>query len=1114
MRASTTSRGLLAAALTTALAVAGLTLTPGTVPTARAADADLVAIPDARLLEAVNAALGGDRDPDRSVTEAEARTLTTLSVTGEAGDPGVADLTGLQAFTGLRSLSLDADRGLSDASPLRGLSLTTLSVSGGSLQGTLGSIGSLTTLTDLELDDDRLFDVAPLIGLTRLTRLDLAHNQLVDISPLARLTGVGELDLTGNRITDVTPVSAMTRRDYLFLADNRIADVTPLAGYRATSFGTQAGRLTVAGNRVADLSTFRTFTAPPASGGQQVYAGPYQPGGVTVRLARADGNVPITPVNATEGTYDKDSGQLVLADPSAASIELAPSWRVHLAAAPTDPVVVGAATVGQTLRASVGSETRPTCAPAYQWEREGVDVAGATSERYLVTPADLGSRLTVEITCGDLHGLSAPTASVTGAGPGAVAITAGRSMQTGVVGDPTNPTISLSVGQTRADGTRVDPESLIVTAVSSTDTAVLPLANVRVSGAGPVRTVSFDPTQRGSSTLSLRVTGEGGSAATTTVNYYASIRTTPTSRVLIGQGDSSTALDAGDGHLFVADDERSDLGLYRPEASGPSLWDGEVLQDTEIDFEASARRGDTAYFFGSHGNKKDGALQNSRQVVYAMTVTGRGADARLTKRAEYRGLRTDLRAWDRENGDPLGLAAAMADGVKPDLATGFNLEGAEFSPDGSELYLAFRSPGIQVDGEYRALIVPVTNFERLFTGAARTATFGEPILLDLAGQTIREIRKNDAGQYLVVGGTPGMWTTASTQSLFAWTGYAEDPAVELTTELGKDLEPFHTDNAGAWEGIGALPEDLAEGGEVRLIMDQGYDALYGTKDENKKNDLRIRKARTDTFVLAGNLGVKAELSAPLAFGDQAAQSISPVRKVTVTNTGSERVRVSQVHVASETGHADDFLVSSNTCAYTDPGPGASCEIGVRFAPTAVSTTSTAKLVIRSNLPGADRTVALSGTSTSLAQGPAGAPGTPGAPGGVGPQGPAGPQGPPGPPGLTGPQGPAGTIGVSAVRRTVSVDRTGRVRIPVLVQNRTGGALTASLRARTPAALHATGAKRLRITRLSEGGSATYAFRLTVGPRAAAGRHRVRITFQIEGASITRTVVVRLAHRAA
>ena len=44
--------------------------------------------------------------------------------------------------------------------------------------------------------------------------------------------------------------------------------------------------------------------------------------------------------------------------------------------------------------------------------------------------------------------------------------------------------------------------------------------------------------------------------------------------------------------------------------------------------------------------------------------------------------------------------------------------------------------------------------------------------------------------------------------------------------MPQDVEPRHTDNAGAWEGIGEMPDELTAGAQVRLIMDQGYDELY------------------------------------------------------------------------------------------------------------------------------------------------------------------------------------------------------------------------------------------------------------------------------------------------
>jgi hypothetical protein len=971
------------------------------------------------LKQAVNSALGTGRPADQTVTVAEAKTLTSLTA---ADQTGVSDLTGLEAFTGLKTLSVTGDRALTDASPLAKLPLTTLALTGGALQGTLDSIGTITTLSSLRLADDRLFDVTPLTKLIRLQTLWLPDNQIADIAPLAQLPAVLHLDLSANRVTDVTPVSRLTNPTSLALSDNRITDVAPLARYSSMRLGTIGGALKIDGNRVSDLSTFLTFTGRPTSGRQSVYAGAYQIGGITVPLARADSRVlPIAVTNPNEGSYDQAAKTLTLTNASAASIDISPSWTVRLSGTPTDPAITGTAGVGQTLTASGGSVIRPSCEPAYQWQREGIDIASGAGDRYLATAADVGSRLTVRVTCGGQEGISAPTASVAGTTAGAPAIVLSQPAQTAVIGDPTNPSITVSVGQTDAAGNRVDPSKLTVTATSATPT-VIPASGITVSGTGATRSVAMTPVGRGVAYPVFTVTGPNGLTSTAQLQYGASIQTTPTSRVLIGQGDSSTALPAGDGYLFVADDERSEIGLYDPSLSRYATWESENLagNNGEVDFESSARLDDTMFWFGSHGNKKAGSVESSRHAVFATKVSGTGKDARLVKTGEYNGLRQDVIAWDRAHGDRLGLAAAAADGVKPDLANGFNLEGAEFSPDGSELYLGFRSPVVEKDGKQLALIVPVKNLPALMAGKATKAQFGEPILLDLDGHDIREIRKNAAGQYLIVSGTPGMWTPQSSQTLFAWTGFAEDPAVPLTTEVTKDVEPFHTDNGGAWEGIGELPDDLTSGSQVRLIMDQGYDSLYAEVNENKKTELLMRKARTDVFTLIGNLGLTATVTGSGAFSDQAANTVGAPQTFTITNTGSERVRVKRVHVTGEGEQGSDFLISQNTCAYTDPGPGATCRIAVRFAPAKVNTTSKAQLVIESNLTGANRTVELTGTSTTL---PKGEPGQPGAPGKDGADGKNGADGAPGPP---------GTITVKSVKATTAVKALSKRRVQITV----------------------------------------------------------------------------------
>lgn len=61
------------------------------------------------------------------------------------------------------------------------------------------------------------------------------------------------------------------------------------------------------------------------------------------------------------------------------------------------PTVLGSAKVGQELTADLtGWSHAPTFAP--QWLANGVEILGATADRYAITPADLGKRLSVRVT--------------------------------------------------------------------------------------------------------------------------------------------------------------------------------------------------------------------------------------------------------------------------------------------------------------------------------------------------------------------------------------------------------------------------------------------------------------------------------------------------------------------------------------------------------------------------------------------------------------------------------------------------------------------------------------------------------------------------------------------
>jgi len=62
------------------------------------------------------------------------------------------------------------------------------------------------------------------------------------------------------------------------------------------------------------------------------------------------------------------------------------------------PTIAGVAKVDELLTATIPAWTPTTDSTTYQWKRNGVAIAGATSTTYQVAPADLGARLTISAT--------------------------------------------------------------------------------------------------------------------------------------------------------------------------------------------------------------------------------------------------------------------------------------------------------------------------------------------------------------------------------------------------------------------------------------------------------------------------------------------------------------------------------------------------------------------------------------------------------------------------------------------------------------------------------------------------------------------------------------------
>ncbi|MFJ2268248.1 hypothetical protein ACIOHO_18075 [Streptomyces sp. NPDC087849] len=437
-------------------------------------------------------------------------------------------------------------------------------------------------------------------------------------------------------------------------------------------------------------------------------------------------------------------------------------------------------------------------------------------------------------------GLNAPAHAVSYGTP-----TIGLSVSylSGAVGASGDPVVTVTVAQSGADA-----GALGVAASASSKPSVAGTGDVTVTGSGATRQLAVAAHGRGYTDLTIKVTGLGGKTATKKLHYAASaaVQNAADTRYFTGSSDASAAVDAGDGYVVVADDESNTLRLYDRSASGAPVksWDigAELGVSKEIDIEAAARVGNTVYWTGSLGNNKDGEYKADRNTVFTTTVTGSGAATRLTVGGSYKKLRDDLVAWDRANGNRFGFAAGTADGEAPKQIDGFNIEGLEFAPGStSTAYLGFRAPLVPPKAGGKALIVPVTNFDKV-AGSGAKAVVGAPIELDLGGLSIRDIRKNAADQYLIVAGSWAADDNSDPYALYTWDGVAAHAPVKRA-----DLP---TADPGGWEAVVEVPDLAVPGARAQLITDAGSADLYGDGTEAKDLDhAEWKKARAVWFTV-------------------------------------------------------------------------------------------------------------------------------------------------------------------------------------------------------------------------------------------------------------------------
>ncbi|MBC1914027.1 hypothetical protein HCA73_15360 [Listeria booriae] len=149
--------------------------------------------PDPHLAHAVYLELYPEKTlfPERVNIEApvSAEQLATITTLADTAERPIADLTGIQQLSHLKTLHAEGNEG-------------------GRIQQ-LAPLASMKNLEHLTLRNEFIQDLTPLAQLTQLQSLDLSMNRITSVQALQGLTQLQTLRLTGNQVTDFRPLEAL-----------------------------------------------------------------------------------------------------------------------------------------------------------------------------------------------------------------------------------------------------------------------------------------------------------------------------------------------------------------------------------------------------------------------------------------------------------------------------------------------------------------------------------------------------------------------------------------------------------------------------------------------------------------------------------------------------------------------------------------------------------------------------------------------------------------------------------------------------------------------------------------------------------------------------------------
>jgi hypothetical protein len=419
----------------------------------------------------------------------------------------------------------------------------------------------------------------------------------------------------------------------------------------------------------------------------------------------------------------------------------------------------------------------------------------------------------------------------------------------GTLSDPTDPAKIYGIVFTIGDA-ETAVGSLTVTATTS-NTSVVPLANLNLSGSGANRTIQITPAAIGYSNITINV-NDGSNTTSYLLNYAASAAASIPANTFwhTGMSDASNAIALDDNFYITADDEINTLNVYSRAASGlpyktydyTSSLNLPEPNKPEVDLEAATRsitNPAKIYWLGSMSNGKDPFEDKpNRNRIFATTVSGTGASTNFTFSGYYGNLRARLIAWGDANG--YNFTASAAAGVDSKVINGFAAEGMVFGPDNTTLYIGLRAPLVPTANRTKAVIAPITNFETWFNNGSPSGnpTFATPIELNLNNRGIRDLIRLSDGTYIIIAGNYA--SDPVNGAIYKWTGNANDAPILVNNP---DVAALNVEGVMQVNTGGQLSTT-----QLQVITDKGGDVLYNDGSAAKDlGDLNLRKFRLDNL---------------------------------------------------------------------------------------------------------------------------------------------------------------------------------------------------------------------------------------------------------------------------